>query len=273
MPGELDEVVAHYQERYREEDRISDGFSQLELVRTQEILTRYLPPAPASIIDVGGATGVHARWLAEAGYRVHLVDITPRHVEKAVADLGALGVTAEVGDARTLTATDSSYDVGLLLGPLYHLTERDDRLRALSELRRVTRPGGIVGVAAVNRFASLFDGLARGFLFDRDFRDIVVDDLADGRHRNPDDKPHWFTTAYFHRADELRAEAQAAGLQVDGVFGVEGLAGWLAHLADRWDADHDRQVIIDAARAVETEPSLMGVSAHLLLVGRVPDRS
>ncbi|MEY2423683.1 MAG: hypothetical protein QOI95_3750 [Acidimicrobiaceae bacterium] len=267
---ELDDVVQHY-ESIREEDRIIAGLKQLELLRTQEILTRYLPASPASIIDVGGATGVHARWLAEAGFRVHIVDVTPRHVAKAHADLADLGVTAEVGDARRLPAGAATYDAVLMLGPMYHLPSRADRLAAFGEARRVVRPGGLVVVAAISRFASLFDGLARGFLFDPDFQEVVVRDLADGRHENPENRPHWFTTAYFHLASDLRAEAEEAGLHVDDVFGVEGLGGWLPQLAEQWETDDGRRTILDAARAVETEPSLQGLSAHLLLIASAPE--
>ncbi len=64
------------------------------------MLRRHLPKLPAKVLDVGGGTGVHAQWLAAEGYRVHLIDPAPRHVAKANADLGQLGVTAELGDAR-----------------------------------------------------------------------------------------------------------------------------------------------------------------------------
>jgi hypothetical protein len=121
-------------------------------------------------------------------------------------------------------------------------------------------------VAAISRFASLFDGLAREFLFQAEFQRMVAGDLASGRHENPDKRPHWFTTAYFHLSSDLRAEAMEAGLDVADVFGVEGLAGWMAHLAPRWASVDDRRTILEAARAIETEPSLLGLSAHLLLI-------
>jgi ubiquinone/menaquinone biosynthesis C-methylase UbiE len=265
----LDDVVEHY-EATREEERLAAGLDQLELLRTQEILSRYLPDAPAKIIDVGGATGVHARWLAEAGHHVHIVDVTPRHVAMAQADLASLGVTAEVGDARQLSVDDEMYDIALVLGPMYHLLSRADRLTALKEARRVVRPGGLIAVAAISRFASLFDGLAREFLFQAEFQRMVARDLAEGRHENPERRPGWFTTAYFHHPSELREEAVEAGLDVGDVFGVEGLAGWMAHLAPRWAAGDDRRTILEAARAIETEPSLLGLSAHLLLIAHAP---
>jgi SAM-dependent methyltransferase len=266
---DTDSVLHHYG-TIREEQRITVGLGQLELLRTQEILRRHLPPPPARVLDVGGATGVHASWLAEDGYVVHLVDLAPRHVEKVLVDLGPLGVTAELGDARNLNGADGSFDVVLLLGPLYHLTDGTDRRQALREAIRVARPGGLVAVAAINRFASLFDGLARHFLFDPAFRQIVADDLASGQHRNPDDRPHWFTTAYFHHPDELRAELEESGLSVIELVGVEGLAGWLENLAELWDSDTGRGVILNASRAIESEPTLLGLSAHLLALGRAP---
>jgi hypothetical protein len=130
----------------------------------------------------------------------------------------------------------------------------------------VLRPGGLVFGAAISRFASFFDGLARGSLFDPAFRAIVQQDLRDGQHRNPTSHPRWFTTAYFHHPDELANEARQAGLTVHAVLGVEGMAGWRFELAERWDDPAAREVILAAARATESEPSLRGLSAHLLLI-------
>jgi ubiquinone/menaquinone biosynthesis C-methylase UbiE len=286
MADALEEVRGHYQEDVDEGARLTAGPGPLELARTQEIVRRHLPPAgpdsgdPDSgdpggralrILDVGGGTGVHAAWLADDGHRVHVVDVVPRHVEQVQAlATSQRAITAELGDARDLRAGDTSVDAVLLLGPLYHLTERDDRVRALAEARRVVRPGGPIFVAAISRFASLLDGLQRGFVFDPDFRRIVERDLREGQHRNPDRRPHWFTTAYFHHPDELPREAEAAGLEVVEVLGVEG-AGWLAGPAlDRWDDPAVRETILFAARATESEPALRAASPHLLMVTRRP---
>jgi len=260
------EVVGHY-EGTREEDRLTQGLGSLELVRTQALLQRHLPDPPASVVDVGGGTGVYAAPLAAAGYRVHLVDLAPRHVAIAAS---LPGVTAELGDARRLALATDSVDAGLLLGPLYHLTDRADRVVALREMARVVRPGGVIAVAAISRFASLFDGLARGSLFDEEFQRIVADDLRDGQHRNERAHPDWFTTAYFHHPDDLRAEITDAALDLLELVGVEGLAAWLPDLEARWATDAGRAVILRAAETVEEEPTLLGLSPHLLAIARVP---
>jgi SAM-dependent methyltransferase len=250
--------------------RLEDGGSRIEFARTKELLERHLPAAPARVLDVGGGPGAYAAWLAASGYTVHLIDPVPLHVEQA-ASLAAErepGFTAALGDARGLEEADASYDAVLLLGPMYHLTDRDERVRALAEARRVTRPGGVVAAAAISRFASLLDGLRNGYLGSPLFDSIVERDLREGQHRNPSEETEFFTTAYFHHPDELEDEVRDADLEVAGVFGVEG-PGWL--LWELWDDARGRENILRVARAVEREPTLLGVSGHLLAVARRPD--
>jgi SAM-dependent methyltransferase len=266
-----EEMLDHYGRDFDEDQRITQGLGQLELERTREIVRRHLPAGPLRVIDVGGATGVHAAWLAGDGHRVHVVDAVPRHVEQARQRAPRRGgITAELGDARQLAAADASFDAALLLGPLYHLTERGDRVQALSEAGRVVRPGGAVFVAAISRFASLFDGLSKEALFDEDFLAVVRRDLHDGQHRNPLRLPKWFTTAYFHHPDGLRAEIGDAGLELVELVGVEGMAGWLLPLGERWDDPADRDRILWSARVIEAESSLLGLSPHLIAVARRP---
>lgn len=265
------EISEHYEAEVVEADRLTRGAGQLELVRTQEIVRRYLKQAPLRILDVGGGPGVHAEWLADDGHIVHLVDPMPNHVEAARRRGDRAGrISAEVGDARSLAVDDGSVDAVLLLGPLYHLTARADRVQALTEAARVVRPGGFVFVAAISRFASLLDGLESEFIFDPRFRSIVEQDLRDGQHRNPERVPHWFTTAYFHHPSELPDEAASAGLSCVDVLGVEGAAGWFDGSFDRWDDETCREALLFAARAVESEPSLLGGSPHLLMVAQRP---
>jgi ubiquinone/menaquinone biosynthesis C-methylase UbiE len=258
----LDEHVRAYYEGGVELRRLDQGYSRIEFARTKELLARHLPSPPASVLDVGGGPGVYAEWLAETGFRVHLVDSSPLHVEQAT-ERSAGRFTAAAGDARALDEPDDAYDAVLLMGPLYHLTERADRIAALREARRVARPGGVLVATAISRFASLLDGLYAGYLHEPGFRSIVEQDLADGQHRSPDNKA--FTTAFFHRVEELLAEVAAAGLAVGDVYGVEG-PGWL--LRDAWDDEQTRANVLQVARALEQEPTAIGVSSHLLVVAR-----
>jgi SAM-dependent methyltransferase len=262
--------TAHYNLGIEQARLVPDGEPNLELVRTLELLERFLPLPPASILDVGGGPGVYASLLARRGYRVHLVDIVELHIEQAVIAAAAqpeAPFTVALGDARQLEEPDDSWDVVLLLGPLYHLTEREGRRQALREARRVLRPGGLVLGAAISRFASLIDGFRQGFLTDPRFLAIAERGLRDGQHRNPagTDRPDWFTTAFLHHPDGLGQEVEDAGLALEGVYGVEG-PGWL--FEGWWSEPSRREIVLRAARLVEQEPALRAISGHLLVVGR-----
>ena len=199
---------------------------------------------------------------------MHLVDAVPLHVEQARATSN--GYTTELGDARELRVADASADAVLVMGPLYHLTERSDRLLALAQARRVARPGRPVIAAAISRFASLLDGLWWKDLDDPAFGRIVEGDLCEGLHRNEDGRADWFTTAYFHLPDLLAQEIIDAGLLLDALLAVEG-PGWLVPDFDqRWQDDRLRRQILQAVARVEREPSMVGASAHILAVAHRP---
>lgn len=258
----------HYQEGW-EQDRLSSPRGSLERVRTQELLARFLPDPPQTILDVGGGAGVHAHWLADRGYEVHLVDAVPLHVEQASVAREHPLASATVGDARDLAFVDETADAVLLLGPLYHLTERGDRIRALTEAYRVLKPGGLVFAVAITRFASLLDGFFFEFFDDPGFATIVERDLADGQHRNPTNHPNYFTTAYFHRPDELALEVAEAGFSIDATLGIEGPSRWLLHdFGAWWNDEARREKVLYAARAVEAEPSMLGMGPHFMTIGR-----
>jgi len=266
------EIMTYYA-RAAEAARLFEGAGRLEFARTQEIVLRHLPRRRTVVLDVGGGPGTYACWLAQLGHEVHLVDASALHVDQARA-ASALEPTrplasARVGDARRLDHADASVQAVLLLGPLYHLTEPRERLAALAEARRVLEPGGLLFAAAISRFASLLDGVRAGMFRDPAYVAIVERDLADGQHRNPTAEDY-FTTSYFHLPHELAAEMERAGFAVLELVGVEG-PGWVVpDLDSRWSDARERERLLWAARMVEREPTLLGLSPHLIAVGRRP---
>ena len=251
---------------------------QVEFARTCAILERYLVPKQQSglvVLDIGGGPGAYAQWLLERGYAVKLLDIVPRHVEEANEMFAELGVAAsqaqaQVGSAVRLPFSDCSADAVLLMGPLYHITEREDRRKALEEAFRVMKPGTRLFAAGITHFASLLDGLDRGFLWDPAFEEIVRRDLLCGQHRNPTDNPEYFTDAVFHRPNELADEVRGAGFRDVRVLAVEGPLSLDRNLSQNWRDEKRRSLLLDLAQQVEEEPTLLGMSPHLLVVASKP---
>ena len=211
------------------------------------------------MIDIGGGTGQYALALTQTGCDVTLVDPVPRHVEEATR----LGVAAVIGDARRLPFAAESFDAALLLGPLYHLAERDDRLLALREAARVTRAGGLIFAAAISRFirfASFYVGAPQP----EGLPPALISLLSEGTPQ-PDVR---FPAGHFHTAEELEEELASAGLAVMEVLGIEGPAGVLLETLPIAPAD-----VIEAARTLARAsgaiPGIRDFSAHLLGVAQV----
>ncbi|MFJ8017045.1 class I SAM-dependent methyltransferase [Streptomyces sp. NPDC096339] len=263
----VDQQITDFYNEFAEADRLHLSASgRLELLRTQQLIRPMLPAAPARILDVGGGPGAHARWLAEDGHAVHLIDPVPKHLDQAAAYARC---TTELGDARTLTAADDSYDVVLLLGPLYHLTSRADRVKALAEAVRVARPGGLIAAAAISRYSLLQNYTVHAELTPELLHGEVAGVLDHGSY----DGSRGFTVAHFHTGDELLDEAHAAGLARVEVHGVEG-PGWAYLQAAERTAGaplHDSPLLagaIETARLADRHPAVRDASAHLLVTGR-----
>jgi SAM-dependent methyltransferase len=249
----------HY-EKFDEGQRLFVGIGPLERVRVQQIMTAAFPPPPGRVVDIGGGTGVHASWLVDRGYEVDLVDLVPRHVDIA-KDI----CPAFVGDARSLPFGDGVYDAALMGGPLYHLPERSDRLRALGEAWRVLKPGGVLVGVALSPYQRLVDL----FITRR------VNNPGDRRHALLMAKTGQLTydgrrlgTGFAHHPQILRAEVEEAGFEAIVVKAVESLIWMGVGRTALWPDPGYEKKALEMAAWLDTAPSILGMSPHLAVIAQ-----
>ncbi|MER5624576.1 class I SAM-dependent methyltransferase [Streptosporangium sp. NPDC002544] len=182
------------------------------------------------------------------GYRVELIDVVPLHVKRAAR---LAGVTAWQGDARELPLPDESVDAVLLLGPLYHLAERADRVRTLAEVVRVVRPSGLVAAATISRYLAVHDTIyLRSYLLEEQ-RKMADSAAVDGVILSSNSG----FTAYCHDPDEVPVEFADASLPEAARYGLEGPFSLYGDIND-WLDDPDRRALMrDAQRRLESVPS------------------
>ncbi len=269
------DIVEYYSDSFSEDARLKlDAGGTIEWIRTIDILKRFLPPVPSTILDVGGGTGVYAWWLLEQGYKVNLIELVPRHVEIAKKRLAVaadpMKWSAVVGDARNLDFQDSATDIVLLMGPLYHFQESEERLNILREAIRVLKPGGYLFCTIISKFTSFLDGLDSGFIHDPDFRDIIKGDLKNSCHNNHTDKLEYFTTAYFQHPDELKSELLSIGFTDLQLVGIEGVL-WASKDLKVLKQDSEAWLTsLDLMRSIESDNSIIGLSPHVMGIGKKP---
>ena len=203
-----------------ERDRLRTGIGLIEFERTKEILLEKLPKPPAVIYDIGGAYGEYSWWLASLGYEVHLFDLSETNIamssELAEEYSGVNLASAMVSDARSIPRPDKSADAVLLMGPLYSITEYEERILAIEECGRLLKDDGVLLSAALTPFSVLVPRIALYHIDDSKKRKELDDPavismieraLGDGCYINPEKKiASGLGSSHLHTAKALRED-------------------------------------------------------------------
>jgi len=260
--------IEHYYDRQAEKEWDRLVRHRTEFAVTLRALTEHLPPTPARVLDCGGGPGRYAIELARRGYEVTLFDLSPeclRLAEKKAADADLTLAGYEQGTATDLSRyPDEAFDAVLLLGPLYHLLEEEDRLQALEEARRVLKPGGILFAAFISRYAIPRYVAIHEPTWPLEQKERLEILLATGT-LPPRKKQELEFLAHFDHPTGVGPLVQRAGFEVMSVLGVEGLVDQIeievnAQSGDTWEA------WVDLNYRVAPDPTIHGCTAHLLVI-------
>ncbi len=262
---DISDIRSYYDSALNEEERL--GRHQLEWDLTWRYLDEYLP-ARGRILEVGAATGRYTRELARRGYRVTAADLSPILTEWSRARCTEEGLGGSVrhlvADARDLSAlAGETFDAALVMGPLYHLAHRQDRLAALREAGRLLPVGGLLVTTHIARLGILGDLLRTVPEWALTAEPPSI--LAEGR--DPQGPHEGGFRAYFARAEELAPLHEEAGFETLVVAAAEPAISADDESYNRLEGEL-RRAWLDLLYQVSAEPSIVGASRHLLVIGR-----
>lgn len=258
--------VVNYYEKIDEDSRFSRNSRKVEFLTTKYILNEIIHQH-SKILEVGCGTGAYSLHFAEQQHKVVAVDITPKHIEilREKSKQQGLSIEAYVGDATDLSRFDSDkFDIVLCLGPMYHLTNKEDQNRCISESLRVLKSGGYLAVAYINKYSII------PMLATRDakwIRNSVIDKvLNEGTIFEGDDDCFW-TDAYFTYPDEIESLLGQYDITTVEHVGTDGITHTIHEYVDKLN-ESEFESWTDYHIQTCRERSILGMSSHGLYICR-----
>ncbi|WP_299050304.1 class I SAM-dependent methyltransferase [uncultured Polaribacter sp.] len=268
--GYISKELEDFYNTASEETRLEKGMGVFEFERIKELISLHLYHPNATIIDVGGGTGKYSEWLAKNGNTVHLLEPVLKHIKLAEKRAKKLknSFTITQGKAQKLPYKNNSADLVILHGPLYHLQNKEDRVAAILEAKRVLRKGGVVLGFAINATASTVVGLMNGMIHANSFFEMCKEELTTGIHNAPKDFPFLLADAFYHKPEQLKKEFLEQDLEFINLFAVEGLV-WLDHqyFANMIDKQKSK-TLNKLQKLTQNDEYLLPFSPHMMLAAK-----
>ncbi|PFG05373.1 methyltransferase family protein [Bacillus sp. es.034] len=237
-------------------------------------MRKYMPRS-GSVLDNGAGPGKYSMELAKVGYRVTLTDLTPRLVDIAKGKAMELHLEEQfegfhAADARDLhMLEDEQFDSSFMLGPMYHLQKENDRISAVKELNRVTKKDGLVFVAFMPRIRHILTSLLSPDNWKpHDEMDNIMQFSQSGCFNHADEGR--FTGAYYFEIEDINPFMEENGFETIELIGSN--AGTVLNQGNwnywREKGGDEVRKIIDLIIERATDPYILGISSHLLYIGR-----
>ena len=261
--------VIDFYENYDEEKRITtDKARKTEFYMTTTILNEHIKPQHR-ILELGAGTGVYSFYYAERGNEVIATDLLPMHVEiikqKLKEKRKNIRLQTEVIDALDLSKYENeSFDVVNCLGPMYHLKEREQRVKCIQECLRVLKPGGILVIAYINKNYIIHGVLANQKEF---FTENFVNEIMKKGMYNNEEENCFFTVAYFTSPMEMEAFVKEFEVEIIDHASTDGIGTLLRTYIDEL-SEEQYGAYLNYLKENCRDKSMLGLSNHGLLVCR-----
>lgn len=247
----LSNIEKHYN-KHPEDLRLLRRHGIVEFETTMHHLHRFLKPDD-TILDIGAGTGRYTSALMAEGYKVKAVELVKRNIDVFLKREPTADVVQ--GDARNMPfIEDSTADVTLLLGPLYHLFGDDEKVKALSEAKRVTKPGGLIFVAyLMNEYSIL------SYCFDEDrIGELMEKGFVDKEFHIQSQEGELYD---YIRLDDINRLNEKAGLERVTIFSPDGAADYMRTRLNHMNDDTFAR-FIEYQKCISERPELIGAGSH-----------
>ena len=250
------ELEAYYN-KFCEEKRLTRRHGNVEFITSMKYIHKYLEvmPKDAKILDIGAGTGRYSVALANEGYDVTAVELVKYNL--GILKQKNSNVKAYQGNALNLKRfEENTFDMTLLFGPMYHLYTFEDKVKALSEAKRVTKPGGIILVAyCMNEYSIVLHGFKDGYI-----KESIKDEKVNEHFRvtpKPEDLYDYV------RLEDINSYNDAVGLERIQIVAADGPANYMRQTLNAMD-EETYGLFIQYHLSTCERPELLGASAHTL---------
>lgn len=262
-------TITNYYEKYDEEGRItSTKARKIEFVVTTSILDQYIGGS-SDILELGAGTGVYSFYYAGKGNKVLATDIIPKHIEAINKKLSLqsknIALSAEIANAIDLSRYEpESFDAVTCLGPIYHLTEENDRLRCIREALRVLKKGGILAIAYINKHFIPHALMVRDKRYiSRKFIDKL---LNTGIIKEGEEECFW-TDAFYTSPTEMETLISQFDAEIVEHVATDGISQLFRNFIDEMNEEEYDAWLYYSLKSCR-DKSILGLSNHGLLVCR-----
>lgn len=265
--------IKNYYDHFDEDNRLKNDCSgKLEYEMTTEILKKYLPQK-ATILDLGGATGVYAFPLAKMGYKVYLSDLSETLVKKAIQKKEKLH-EINIKSIDVINAVDLSiykentFDCVLLFGPLYHLLEKAERIKCISEVKRVLKNNGLIFASYIPYLSGSIAILDRYFRHPEQVDNINLEKVFNsGKFNN--NSTDGFQEGYYPTTDEIKTLFETMNFETLNIRSIRGFGyekeGAIYNIKD----ETFRRKVFDLIEKTSRVPELIETCGHAMYIGKI----